>query len=60
MIYSQKEQKRRKRFRTVVIILVAAILICIGALIIGYLYTRSQVIESSACVNEVASLLATV
>ena len=48
MIHSQKEQKRRKRFRVVLILLVAAIVICIGVLVGSFFSMRSSVADSAA------------
>lgn len=54
MIYSQKEQKRRRKFRIIVIVLVAAILICLGALAGIFLKTRADAGSADAAASAVS------
>ena len=57
MIRSQKERKRRKRFFTIISLILIAILICIGVLVGAYFMTKKQVNEELGITDAAVTVL---
>ena len=57
MIYSQKEKKRRRRFRIGLALILSAMLVCIGILVGAYFMTRAQVNEELGITEQAVTTL---